>query len=139
MRWRRKECVEPREGAGPRGGGGVPAVLAVGPVTLDVKRRRAAVDAWTVVLPQREAALLAALMHEAGRVIPYDELARHVSRKSSDDEAERHVRRLARRLRGRLMVNPLVQPLLEDVPTIGIRFTVVTPAPSLNVPPPRDA
>ena len=93
---------------------------AVGPVELDVRAHRVQIEGHVVHLPAREAALLAVLMRNPGRVMTAAEL--HAAANGQVQRPE-HVRRLVQRLSRRLTVNPLVPPLIERVPPGGYRFT----------------
>ena len=129
MRWIRRdvEGSGSSEGSGERPNG--MGRLSVGPVWLDLGRRRASVDAWTVVLPSNEALLLSILMRSPGRVIAYSELAQRLGiSEAASGRRDRRVRRLSRRLRRRLSVHPLVPPLIEEVAPVGVRFTFVEPS-----------
>ena len=53
-------------------------VLTAGPVTLDVRTRRAAVEGRTVDLTAREFSLLETLMRHAGQVMSREQLLSHV-------------------------------------------------------------
>ena len=78
------------------------------------------VDGIVVHLPIREAAILEALMRDAGRVVPLRELHSAIgTRQAGDDDVARWVRRLSRRL----AVSPLLAPLIESVGTAGYRYT----------------
>jgi two-component system response regulator QseB len=61
-----------------RGGSSEPTLLEAGPVTLDLRTRKAIVDGQTVDLTAREFTMLETLMHHSGQVLSREQLLSHV-------------------------------------------------------------
>jgi DNA-binding response OmpR family regulator len=61
-----------------REGSSEPTLLEAGPVTLDLRTRKAIVDGQTIDLTAREFTMLETLMHHSGQVLSREQLLSHV-------------------------------------------------------------
>jgi DNA-binding response OmpR family regulator len=76
-------------------------VLAAGPLSLDTRQMRIAMNGVPVALSPLEYRLLAYLMHHAGRVVPATELAEHLY-ESGNDRDPNAIEVIVARLRRKL-------------------------------------
>ena len=97
--------------------------LVVGPVALDVVRRRVLIDGRVMHLPAPETAILEVLMRNPGRVISVNELTEAIG-----EQADRgpQVAQWGRRLARRLTLSSLHAPVVESVPNAGYRYRPIT-------------
>ncbi|CEJ11681.1 Transcriptional regulatory protein PhoP [bacterium YEK0313] len=70
-----------------RAGGHASAVLAAGPLLLDTRSHRVTIGGKEVQLTALEYRLLAYLLHQAGRVVPQNEIREHIYRDDRDNES----------------------------------------------------
>jgi two-component system OmpR family response regulator len=99
-----------------RASGQVSPVLRCGPVTLDVRLARVAVDGATVKLTSHEFRVLSYLMHHRDRVVSQAELVEHIYAQDFDRDSntvEVFIARLRRKLGA---------PLIETVRGLGYRL-----------------
>lgn len=87
-----------------RAAGRASAVLQVGPITLDTRQMRVAVEGSPIALSPLEYRCLSYLMHHAGRVVPVVELMEHLYAHDHDRDPNA-VEALIGRLRRKLGVD----------------------------------
>ena len=97
----------------------LPRVFEIGPIRLDEATRRVHVDGAEVVLTRKEFDLLAALLHQRGRVLSRDALLDRVWG-YDDPGATRTVDVHVRRLRAKLGEEHA--SLIQTVRSVGYRF-----------------